>query len=111
MDTHDEFELTDSERAAFLALPRALAPDPAVEDRVVHALRVEEAFTRRRWYRRAIPVPLAAAAGFVLFAAGAAAGATLLPLMPHTESSAAPSPSPNVRTIAAPADGKLVGWL
>ncbi len=111
METHDDFELTDTERAAFVTLPRALAPDPAVEDRVVRALHVEGAFTRRRWYRRAIPVPLAAAAGFVLFAAGAAAGATLIPLGPRAESAASAPPSTNVRTIAAPDDGKLVGWL
>jgi hypothetical protein len=107
--THNEDSpLTRSERDRFDALPRTADPDPLLENRVVQALRVEGAFARRRWYRRAIPVPLAAAAGFLLFAVGAVAGARLAPWLADESASAPDQP---VRTISAPVEGRLVGWL
>ncbi len=66
--TEDE-ELTPEEEAALRALPREAEPPPALEERVVGALRDRGLVARRR------PVSWnSLAAGLVLFAAGLVAG-------------------------------------
>ena len=77
---HDE-ELTPQERAALESLPREREPDPALEDRVVRALRAE-GLLRRPAVIHFTPVPrgwiaAAAAASVVLFAGGFALGSWL----------------------------------
>jgi hypothetical protein len=71
-DHHDVPEYTNRERELFAALPRAGAVDPAVEARVVAALRVDGYFRPRD--RRVIRA-VAIAAGLLLFAIGGIAGA------------------------------------
>jgi hypothetical protein len=76
---HDE-ELTPEERAALDALPRERAPDRALEERVVRALRAQGLLERPAVLRIALP-PMgwlaAAAASVMIFAGGFALGAWL----------------------------------
>jgi hypothetical protein len=76
---HDE-ELTPEERAAMDALPRERAPDRALEERVVRALRAQGLLERPAVLRIALP-PMgwlaAAAASVMIFAGGFALGALL----------------------------------
>jgi hypothetical protein len=106
MDLPDD-ELTAEERARFAALPRERAPDAFMEERIVAALRREGAL-RAPWYRKHVPVPIAAAAGFLLFTLGAAAGRGARSPDGRPEPS---EPSADVRVIESPRDGRLVTWM
>ncbi len=76
--THNDFEPTEPEQAAFRALPRTIAPPGSLEDRVVAALRSESVLRAPRLGRfRATRLSSrygAVAATLVLFAAGVFAG-------------------------------------
>ena len=72
LEHYDIPEYTNRERALFAALPRASELDPALEERVIAALRVDGYFRPRD--RRVIRA-VAIAAGLLLFAIGGAIGA------------------------------------
>jgi hypothetical protein len=106
MDLHDD-ELTAEERARFSALPRERPPSAYLEERIVQALR-RDGVVRAPWYRRTVTVPVAAAAGLLLFALGAAAGNAAPWLSPRAEPAAPPA---RERVIESPPDGRLVTWM
>lgn len=106
MDLPDD-ELTGEERDRFAALPRDGAPAAFLEERIVQALR-HEGRLRAPWYRKAVPIPIAAAAGFLFFALGAGVGRGVLSPEPRGETAA---PSAEGRVIESPPDGRLVTWM
>jgi hypothetical protein len=71
--TEREKDWTEAERRALGGLAREERPDPAVEERVLDALRRRGLVRGRRAARRWLPLG-AVAAGFLLLAAGYAAG-------------------------------------
>ncbi|HEX6315521.1 MAG TPA: hypothetical protein VFZ73_11705 [Gemmatimonadaceae bacterium] len=108
MDHHDENdELTGFEHARFSELPRERTPAADLEERVVRALRRDRTLGAP-WYRRTVSVPVAAAAGLVLFALGAAVGRGS-PAASGPEQR--PTPAADARVIEAPAGGRLVMWM
>jgi hypothetical protein len=74
--SHESFDdLTEVERGAFGALPRDAAPPPALEERVVAALKERGLIQSRRSSALRFGVPIGAlAAAVLLFAAGLAVG-------------------------------------
>ncbi len=80
--TEDD-ELTPEEQAALRALPREADPPPALEERVVEALRARNLLAARRspWARRL----LQAAAAVALFVAGLGAGRATVTQSTHPE--------------------------
>ena len=76
----DENELTHDELAALAALPREMQPSDLLEQRVVHALKIEGHFGGKRGVRESKGIMLAVriAAGIALFAGGVATGRYLL---------------------------------
>jgi hypothetical protein len=109
MSSHDDLELTPAERAKLAELSREKEPAASLEDRVVHAVQRDGFLFRRPWYRRSIPVPLAAAAGFVLFALGAIAGR--IGPGPGGEAPREPPGATTMRVREAPPGGRLVTWM
>jgi hypothetical protein len=76
----DENELTHDELAALAALPREMQPSDLLEQRVVHALKIDGHFGGKRGVRESKGIMLAVriAAGIALFAGGVATGRYLL---------------------------------
>jgi hypothetical protein len=108
MDNYESPELRSDELERFASLPREREPERDLEERVVTSLRADGAFVSRPWYRKSVPIPLAAAAGFVLFALGTLAGVRWSGAAAGSVSAPAPAP---VRVMQAPPDGKLVTWM
>jgi hypothetical protein len=79
MNHHDESELTPRETDAYSRLARESEPPPALEERIVGALRNEGLLRSRFAPSVRVSWPLALAAGLVLFAAGMVAGRVLAP--------------------------------
>jgi anti-sigma factor RsiW len=107
MNRPEDDELSAAERERFAALARERAPAAFLEERIVEAIRRDGAL-RVPWYRRSVPIPIAAAAGFLLFTLGAAAGRGVLSLVRTTERAL---PAAEARVIESPPAGRLVSWL
>jgi hypothetical protein len=81
-DPKDWDELSSAEQAAFAALPREIAPRPALEERTVAALMARGALptpiaaapSHRTMSVRRFWIPVAAAASLAIFASGLAVG-------------------------------------
>jgi hypothetical protein len=102
----DDLELTPRERASLEQLGRERDPPMHLEDRIVATLRQEGVLRRVPWRRRTVPLPVAAAVGFILFGVGAFAGRS------------APSPEEGASRVGTsppatepPADEILVVWM
>lgn len=79
MYNENEIELTDSERALLMNLPREMAPDDLLEERTVRALRDSGHFgSARRRPPSALSLVLRIAAAIALFAGGVATGRYLI---------------------------------
>jgi hypothetical protein len=71
MFNDQDFDLTETERAGFAALPRDRAPGDLLEERVVRQLRNNGYFSSKKSRARIAGWALRAAAAVFLFAAGA----------------------------------------
>lgn len=106
MADNDDLELTQRERDRLEGLGRESEPPGQLEDRIVAALQREGILRRTPWHRRAVPLPIAAAAGFILFGAGAFAGRATL-----TSEHAATPASAGAPAREPPPGGVLVVWM
>jgi hypothetical protein len=80
-------------------------PPAHLEARIVSGLRREGILRSTRWYRRFVPVPIAAAAALILFAGGLVVGRVLSAV----DNAVASAPTPESRNV--PADSVLVAWM
>jgi len=122
---NDDQNLSETEAAAFAALPRELAPSDLLEERVVHALRSQGHFDaslkiRKRW----MSLSLRIAAAVAVFIGGVATGQYMMTrsteqtayaaaLIRQANELASPPSSQSAQTVKG--DGKVVAeremWL